>query len=147
MNQLGLNKQETKDLLKVLFGDAEKDENYELKNEQGIIASALPPVDLRSIPLEERQERCGADVTVPEHVKKHLAKCVFPLSPAETGIIEDMMEEHHQVKPPHCIVMEFGITGKVYTHLPEVANYVTGFTYIHEQPIQKIPRHSKHSKK
>ena len=140
MNQLGLNKQETKDLLKVLFGDVDKDENYTLKYEQETIARAIPPVDIQSIPLEERHEYCGADLTVPEHVKAHLAKCVFPLSPDEIGIIENMMEEHHQVKPPHCIFMEFGITGKVYTYLPEVANYLTGFTYTHKHPRQPSSR-------
>ena len=151
MNPLGLNKQDTKFVLRAICGDAtpEEGEAWVLKIEQAIIDDATPPADIRSIPLEERHNYDNTDVAVPDHVKEHLAKCVFPLSTDETSIIEEMMEEYHKVSEPNCIGMNFGKTGKPYTYLPEVANYATGFLYFHEelkQPRIKIPRHSKHSK-
>lgn len=91
---------------------------------------ADPPVNLRSVPLEEWDQHIEFDVTLPPELQTYLdGREPGPLTKDEIDGLEDQIAAFHEVKPPYHIVCALTLqtTGRPWLHVPEVAPYVTGF--------------------
>ncbi len=87
-----------------------------------------PPVDLKTVPLEQWDNYLEHDVTLPEPIA-HLLKSM-PVAPNPTIVhqIEQTVEEFHNVKPPYHIYMSITLqqTRRPWKYVPEAGAYLTG---------------------
>lgn len=90
-----------------------------------------PPVDLRTIPLEQWDNYIGRDVVLPAIIKEWL-DARPPAAIDETFVqqAEEFTEQHHDVKTPYYLTMSLTLqqTGRAWAYVPEAAPYLTGLT-------------------
>ena len=105
------------------------------ENERRLIAAGVKPVDLRTIPYEERGKYNYLTLTVPDHIARYISDCEFPLNQNEVNMLEIEMEKYHNIIHPSYIQMtyEYQETGKRYKFLQEAENFDSGFLYLHNQ--------------
>jgi hypothetical protein len=106
------------------------------ENERRLIAAGVKPIDLRSVPIEERPKYNYLPVVVPDHIARFLSDSEFPLSQEEINMLEIEIEKYHNVIDPNYIYMthEYRETGRRYTFLQEAENFNSGFIYQHDSP-------------
>lgn len=102
-------------------------------SELDVVKHAEPPIDLRTVPLEQWDNYIGRDVSL----SPFIASCIKPglhhgahYKKKAVETLEEMVEHHHGVKPPYYIAMSITMqqTGRPWAYVPEAGQYLTGLT-------------------
>jgi hypothetical protein len=108
-------------------------------SELDIARRKQPPVDLRTVPLEQWDNYLEHDVVMPSELRHfldlreyeniHATKEFVSLDEKAVHGFEEWTEKFHGVKPPYHIYMSITLqqTGRPWKYVPEAGAYLTGF--------------------
>lgn len=106
------------------------------ESEADMAKRAIPLLDLRTVPREKWDAFLSRQLAVPPAIASFLACELtdgppFPLTTEQVHAAEEAVEKFHGITEPYYAAMipHLGHTGKAWCYVPELAPYVSGFSF------------------